>query len=693
MTKRLCFYDSETYCEVPINAGAHRYAEEVEVIVHAWAFDDGEVRVHDCTRAEKLPFEMEEAFNDPETTFIIHNSSFDRTAIRHALGINLPLDRIYDTLVQARAIGLPGGLGALCEIMRIPQDKAKDKKGKQLINLFCKPRPKNCLIRRATYATHPVEWRQFLDYARLDIEATRELYKRIPRWNYSGRERALWELDQRINDRGFCIDTDLVRAAIKAIEQATEEINARTGDATHGLVRSATKRDEFLGYILQLHGVDLPNLQADTLERRLNDENLPEQVRELIAMRLQVSMASTAKYKTLEKCISSDGYMRGTMEFCGAARTGRWAGRKFQPQNLPSRELLPAKEIDMAIPMLKNGTASILFDNMMHLTSSCLRGVVVAPFGEKLCVSDLSNIEGRMAAWLAGEEWKLEAFRAVDRGEGHDLYRLAYAKSFNISVDDVDGGKDKGPQRQIGKVLELFMQYEGGVGAFMAGVVTYGIDLDGLADAAFHQLPGWAKGEAAGAWDWANQGDRTFGLKRETYMTCDALKRMWREAHPAISSYWKELRITTVQAIGNKNRWFKCRKVHIGRFGNWLQIMLPSGRLLCYAAPRVEDDNIFYKGIHQYSRNWSSIVTYGGKLLENITQASSRDVMAHNMPGVDACGYKIVLTVHDELITQAPDNDDYSADELSAMLATNPYWAPGLPLAAGGFESYRYRKD
>lgn len=691
---RFCYYDCETYSEVPINQGTHRYAEQAEIMVHAYAFDDGPVHVYDATQIDALmPADLLEAFEDRDVIFVIHNSSFDRTLLHYAEGIDLPTHRIFDTLVCARTIGLPGGLGQLCEIMKVPTDKAKDKRGKQLINIFCKPRPKTSTIRRATYATHPVEWDQFLEYARFDVEAMRELHRRLPGWNYSGREFALWQLDQQINDRGCEIDTALVYAAIEAVSKTSAEINANTCDATFGLVGSATQRDQLLRYILRVYGVELPDMQADTLERRLNDPELPQGVRDLIAMRLMICTSSTAKYKTLEKRVSSDGRLRGSMEFCGAARTGRWAGRGFQPQNLPSRGLLPARQIEIGIGMLKLGCAELVFDNIMHLTSSCIRGCIVAPKGKKLYISDLSNIEGRKAAWLAGEGWKLQAFRDLDAGTGADLYRLAYARTFNIDVDDVDEGKEKGPQRQIGKVMELFLQYEGGVGAFITGAVTYGIDLDKMADAAYLSIHGRIMDEARNAWRWAIKRNATFGLSEKTYCVCDSLKRMWREAHPQISSYWGELRTKTILAITNPSKDFVARKIKIRRDGNWLRIILPSGRSLCYAAPRVEDDKISYMGVSQYTRKWQRIGTYGGKLFENITQAAARDIMAWNMPAIDDAGYEITLSVHDELITEAPDTDEYTAVGLSAMLAANPSWAPDLPLAAGGFESYRYRKD
>lgn len=689
------YCDLETYSEVPIKHGTHAYAEGAEVMLFAYAFGDEAPKVWDATDGSPMPEDLEMGLADPEQMTVWHNGgNFDRIILQHALKFNLPVGRIHDTMVQALTHGLPGGLGPLCEILKISEEESKDKRGKQLINLFCKPRPKSQKLRRATRETHPKEWAEFIEYAARDIPAMRAIYKKMPMWNYRGAERALWELDQKINDRGIKVDLQLAHAAIATVGRAQTDLADRTNLITDGEVQAATQRDKLIKYILAEYGVQLPDMQADTLERRMNDQNLPWAVRELLGIRLQASTTSTTKYKALINMVSSDGVMRGTTQFCGASRTGRWAGRNFQIQNLPSRGLPSGKEIEFGIEAIIAGAADVIYNEPMKIVSAAIRGCLVARPGKKLVVSDLSNIEGRAAAWLAGEDWKLEAFRAVDAGKGHDLYRLAYAKAFNIPIEEVDGGKEKGPMRQIGKVLELFMQYEGGVGAFITGAVTYGIDLDAMADAAWDALPEWAVMEATGAHKWAFKRDKIFGLAPKTYIVCDALKRMWRAAHPEISSYWGELNDTVRAAILNPGKTFRARKLRIRRDGAWMRIVLPSGRALCYAAPKVDDKGkVSYLGVNSYTRRWQKINSYGGKFFENICQAFSRDIMAHNMPSMEVMGYDILGTVHDETITEAPDIEDYTAAELSEILATNPPWADDMPLHAGGFESPRYKKD
>lgn len=683
------FLDLETYCETPIKNGTHAYSENAEVMIFAWALGDGPVHVEDLTNSE-MSNDLRDLLNDQSVKLIAHNSGFDRTVLRHAFPqFDLKIERWEDTMVQALSHSLPGALGTLCEIFNIDQDKAKDKAGKQLIQLFCKPRPATSKVRRATSETHPAEWAHFVEYAKNDILAMRELYKKIPKWNYRNSELALWHLDQTINDRGVCIDLDLVHAAIDAVEKAQKVLAKQTQEMTNGEVEAATQRDAMLKHILNAHGVSLPDMQKSTLERRLNDDSLPVAVRELLAVRLQASTTSTAKYKALALGTNSDGRLRGTLQFNGASRTGRWAGRTFQPQNLP-RPALKQSVIDQGIEVLKAGCADIFYDNVMELTSSAIRGCIQAPQGKKLVVADLSNIEGRALAWLAGEEWKNQAFRDFDAGNGHDLYKLAYAKSFGVSPESVDK-----EQRQVGKVQELALGYEGGVGAFLTFAAAYGLDLDAMAEQAIANIDQAVMNEAIRAWEWHKKERRnTFGLKRDTWLVCDSFKRSWRYAHPNISAWWSELKEAATNALLNPDRAVKCRTVAFIKKNSWLLIKLPSDRFLCYPGARLEDDGrISYMGNNQYTRKWERLYTYGGKFAENITQAFARDVLGHNMPIIESANYEIVLSVHDEVITEAPDSTEFNHEHLSKLLATNPEWASDLPLAAAGFESYRYKKD
>ena len=688
------YIDLETFSETPIKHGTYRYASSCEAMICTYAFGDGPVQTWDITADQKMPGDLAYILDDSDELLTAHSSMFDRNVLRYALGIDIPIPRWRDTMVKALSHGLPGGLDILCDILKVPQDLAKIKDGRRLIHLFCKPLPANSKLRRATRATHPQDWKAFLAYAANDVSAMRDIDAKLPTWNYRDGELALWRLDQRINDRGLCVDTEFAKAAIAAVEREQKRLKKKTQALTSGGVASATQRDRLLAHIVEAYGIELPDMQMATLERRLNDPDLPIELRELLAIRLQASSTSTGKYAALLRGVQEDGRLRGTLQFAGAARTRRWAGRTFQPHNLP-RPDLDAEEIAFGIEAIKAGGADLLVDDVMGLARNAMRGAIIAPPGKKLVIADLANIEGRAGAWMAGEEWKLQAFLEYDAGHGPDLYNLAYAKSFNVDPDDVT--KD---QRQIGKVQELMLQYAGGVGAFVTGAATYGIDLADLARTAGPNIPGDVRIEAEGMWKWCHDPDTkrrlrfVCGLEREVFVVCDSLKRMWRREHPEIVSLWTDLEEATRQAIARPGNTVECRMFKLRREGAWLRIRLPSGNYLCYPSPQVADDGtISYMGMNQYSKTWCRISTYGGKIFENECQGVAGDVLKAGMPDIEAAGYEIVLTVHDSAMTETPDDPAFSAPALAAIITKPREWTTGLPLAAAGFETYRYRKD
>jgi DNA polymerase len=701
--------DLETFSPTPLKNGTHIYAESAEVMIVTYAVDDGAAGVWDVTTGEPMPDDLDFAIDEADEYWWQNGGMFDRVVLTHAMPeliARMPAERWRDTLVQAYAHSLPGSLDLLCQIFNVPQDQAKQKEGARYIQLFCKPQRDGS---RNTRATHPTEWAGFIEYAKHDITAMRAIHAKMPKWNYPNNktELALWHLDQQINMRGMQMDIDLARAAVRAIDKAQKELAARTVELTDGEVQKATQRDKMLKHLLAEYGVDLPDLKKSTLERRINDPDLPDPLRELLAIRLEASMTSSSKYKTLLRGVSSDGRLRGLMQFNGANRTGRVAHRLYQPGNMPRPDVgLIAKELGAAkladgdaerytetgIDALKADCADMLFANVMGLTANVVRGSIIVPPGKKCVVSDLSNIEGRKAAWLTGEEWKLQAFRDYDAGIGLDLYILAYARSFGVDPADVTKA-----MRQLGKVQELALAYEGGVGAFVTFTLTYKMELDAIRAAVFAALdtidPEIVR-EARNAWEWAVKQKRTLGLEQDVYVACDILKRAWRRAHPKTSSYWPELKDAATEAICSPGTTVHARRIIFRRDGNWLRVQMPSGRQLCYITPRVDDSGqISYMGVNQYTRKWQRVKTYGGKIFENLCQASARDVLFHNMPRVEAAGYEIVLSIHDELLTEAPDTEEYSDRQLSELIATVPPWAEGLPLSAGGFEGYRYRKD
>lgn len=683
---RKLWIDLETYSPVPIEHGAYRYAEDAEILLYSYGIDNGPAQVWDCTDGSMMPNDLADALWDDDCQIIGHNiGGFDAVVLR-ATGQPIRTARLWDSMACAMAHSLPASLAVLGEALELSPDAKKHTGGSALIRLFCIPRPKNHKLRRATRDTHPAEWAQFVEYARGDVIALREIYRKLPKWNYKGGELALWHLDQTINMRGVAVDTDLAKAAIRAVAQARTDLATEAADVSDGAIASTSQVAATLA-VLASWGVDLPDLRGSTVEEYLDNQRgrqgeIPEPVRIILENRLQASKSSSAKYKRLIDATNTDGRLRGLLQFCGAGRTGRWAGRIVQPQNLP-RPTLGQADIDMGIALMKLDAADLVFDNVMELASSALRGAIVAPPGKKLVVADLSNIEGRVLAWLADEFWKVKAFEEFDAGTGHDLYKLAYAKSFGVEPGDVT--KD---QRQVGKVMELALGYGGGVGAFLTFATAYAIDLEALADQAYDTIPASilaASGEAY------RRASTTFDLSEKAWIVCDAFKRLWRDGHPAISRFWGELEGAVRLCIKTKEA-VVCRSLVVDIVGEWLRIKLPSGRYLCYPNARIDEDgSISYAGIDQFSRKPAILRTYGGKLVENVTQAVARDVLASSMAPIEKAGYQIVLTVHDEIISEA--SPDHTVEGLARLMSTAPKWAKGLPLAAAGFETTRYRKD
>jgi DNA polymerase len=643
--------DLETYSPVPINHGTHAYAAQAEVMLFAWAIDDEPVDVWDLTTGAPMPPRLRAALDDGNVEVWAHSYGFEKTLLR-ATGIaDIVQHRWRCTMAQALRYGLPGGLEKLCAIFRLPVDQAKDRDGHRLVMLFCVPRPKNMKLRRATAQTHPDDWVRFVDYCALDVEAMRVVARKLPTWNESATEQTIFNLDGVINDRGVLMDVAFARAAVAAIDVEQKRLAARTGELTDDEVESTTQVAALLEHLVEHYDLKLPDMRAATVERALEVAGLPPEVAELLLIRSQASKTSSKKYAVALQSTGADGRLRAVLQYCGAARTGRWAGRLFQPQNLP-RPTLKQDAIDDGIQALLRGIAPLVFDNVMELASSAIRGLVIAPPGRKLVVSDLANIEGRMLAWLAGEEWKLKAFREFDAGTGPDLYRLIYSRSFNVPLESVTDD-----HRQIGKVQELALGYQGAAGAFGSMAALYRVVLPE-----------------------------------------DEVQRIvaaWRRANARVSSFWYEVENAARAATLNPGEEFAAGRLVFDRVKAWLRCRLPSGRYLSYASPVVDTDTgkLTFMGVNPYTKVFERLGTYGGKLVENATQAAARDVLAGALPRVDYHGYNVVLTVHDELITEAPDTDAFDHEKLSALLAQGEDWTTDLPLAARGFETYRYRKN
>lgn len=612
------FADLETFS--PLNlpqVGSFRYAEDCEILLWGYAIDNEPARVWDCTnpQTKEMPEALAKALKEVqagERKIVWHNGMMFDTVVLAAHGYHIPLEMIVDTMVIAYQHGLPGALGDLCDVLRMPTDKAKDKDGKRLVQLFCKPQPECYKVRRHDRYTKPEDWIKFVNYCRLDVEAERELFKALPKWNCTEWEHRLQVLDAEINRRGMQIDVDLAEAAVELSERNKKLLAEETQRQTNGEVGAATQRDALIDYMAREYGWKIDTMTKAELEKRVDDPSVPEPVRELLKLRLMSTKTSIQKFKALLRRVNKDGRMRGGLQFRGASRTGRWSGRGFQGQNL-ARPTVSQKEIDFATKVLKqrDGTFECFYDDPSVILPNLLRGEIIAPAGKKLIVADYSNVEGRVLAWLAGEEWKLQAFRDFDAGHGHDLYKLAYAKAFGVKPEDVTK-----PQRQIGKVLELALGYGGGAPAFARFAKAYGIDLSDMAEYVKSTAPRAVWLEAVDGYPYFVEKNRTGGLEREAFIACDVLKRLWRKTNPKIVQFWANVGQAVQKAIVSRES-VRVGYVAFARTESFLVIRLPSGRLLCYPSPKtnpsVGKDSFTYAGTNQFSRKWEKIESYGAK--------------------------------------------------------------------------------
>lgn len=719
------FLDFETFSEADLKkVGSYAYAEHptTEVLICTYAFDDEPVQVWDCTDGSDMPGDLHRALRrlvkpDSRIKMVWHNGSmFDRLIMKHCCGFDIPVSNTIDTMILAFRHALPGSLDALCEVLGVSADNAKDKRGKALIQRFSKPTPKNYKIRRYTAETHPDEWALFIKYAVSDITAMREVFHKLPRWGNSEFEDRVLELDQLINDRGFKVDVALAEAAIEAVEkhkaQLQEEAQRKYGGSLTG--------KDFLPILRELAPAHrIHNAQKSTLNDLLADDDLPDDARTIIEMRLGAASTASTKYNPLLLGRSSDDRRRGCIQYGGAKRTLRFAGKGFQPQNL-ARGYYHDDELDKGISALLKGRAHRRFD-VAKLTASTVRSCIIPEAGHKFVVADYSNVEGRGLAWLAGEDDLIEVFV-----NGVDVYKKLASTVFNVAYEDVT--KD---QRQIAKAMVLGLGYAGGVGAFVTFAKNLGLDLNDMTRTLDGTFPDHIWSATARGYEWARiqeakrpprpgeKDDRpSYILDKKVWRTCDALKRMYREANPAIVQFWRDIEDAAMAAIRNPGKEFTAgprgvkfsRNVETDNNGNkvagwWLRMTLPSGRVMSYpgiglsVSKETDEDGkvstnvrIKYQGENQLTRQWGFQYTYSGKLVENCTQALCRDLLANALLNVEANGYPIVLHVHDEIICETPDLPEYNVAELERLMCELPEWAEGFPLVAEGAEMKRYAK-
>ncbi len=665
----------ETYSEADLKAvGPWAYSKHpsTEVLMMAWAFnkDAPVIWLPGDGTADWINRLMLVTRN---RDFQIHawNDFFELCILRNVLKWPIPPPEYWaDTAAKAAVLALPRNLGDCGETLGLTTDDAKDKQGKKLIQVFSKPKTSNKKetqgqLIRTLPADEPELFEKFKRYCIQDVIAERTIDALLP--ELQPRTRKLWELDRAINLRGVYFDMPSVKNAIATIDKAKKKVIQKVADQTCGMLDNISSRPQFLEYMNYI-GTPLENAQKEYLKRKvkeLKNETIPEdfpvlyegfeqarkEAASIIKLRLEVSRSSLAKYDNLVSIVDETSRAYGLQRFHGAG-TGRWTGNLFQPHNLPRKSLdLP----DLCIDILKYQdpeAVELLFNDCLRAISYCLRGMITASPGNRLIVSDFSQIESRILAWLAGYEKKLELYRKDD-----DVYKKTAASLFKVAFEDVTK-----EQRQIGKVTDLICGFGGALSAFQQMAKIYSVTIPD---------------------DEAKQHVKN-----------------WRKSNPKITSYWTNIEALAVKAVAEPGTLQRMRNIGFKMFGSgntsFLFCILPSGRYIAYHKPRLVEGKfdkyqIEYMGVDSMTKKYKRQRTYGGKLVENITQATAMDCMADKMIEINAAGYSLVLMVHDELISDTP-NGYGSIQAFNKIMETVPAWVEGLPIAADGYEAKRYKK-
>lgn len=587
---------------------------------------------------------LKKALQNPAIKKTAFNANFERVCLSKFFGIELDPAQWECTMVKASMLGLPLSLDAVAKVLRLQNQK--DAAGKALIKYFsmpCKPTKINGGRLRNLPEHAPEKWEAFKQYCIKDVEVEQEIRERISFFEIPEQEKQLYVLDQKINDRGVRIDRTLVKQAV-ALDIAQREILTAKAIRLTGLdnPNSAAQLKQWLSVELDDEVTSLKKADLPLLKELTNDDA----VKEVLQIRAEMSKTSVKKYVAMAKGVCADGRLRGIHQFYGANRTGRWAGRLVQPQNLP-KNYLP--DLELAREIVRSGDLELLtsmFGNVPDTLSQLIRTAIVAPKGSRLIVSDFSAIEARVIAWLAGEQWRLDVFN----GDGK-IYEASAAAMFKVPIEDVDKAL-----RGKGKIAELALGYQGGPNALIAmGALTMGIPEADLPE----------------------------------------IVRLWRAANKKIVALWYAVQDAAIEAITGGAP----TQTHGIKFGvekNILFITLPSGRRLAYWQPsygrnRYGNDSIQYWGMDQTTKQWCQQDTYGGKLVENIVQAIARDCLAVKLKRLHALNFSVVMHVHDEIVIE--ENITGFANVVNEYMSHEINWAPGLPLGAEGYETQFYKKD
>lgn len=638
--------DIETYSDVSLpDCGVHRYAasEQFEILLFAYSLNDEPTQIIDLASGEKIPDEIMEYLTDDSVIKTAYNAAFERNCINRFFGLSLKPEGWRCTLVQASMLSLPLSLEGVGEALNL--DKKKMSEGKDLIRYFCmpcKPTKANGGRTRNLPSDAPEKWELFKTYCIRDVDVEKQIRNKLAKFPIPDREQKLYCMDQRINDRGIMVDQELIGHAV-ACDLLYKETVTKKAYEISGLENpnSASQLKDWLNE----KGIEVDSLAKAAVEELV--ENTQGDVAEMMKLRLAMSKTSVKKYEAMERSVCPDGRVHGLLQFYGANRTGRWAGRLVQIHNLPQNHM---EDLELARSLVKEGRydlVELLYDSTPDVLSELIRTAFVARPGCRFIVSDFSAIEARVMGYLAGEGWVMEEFRGAGK-----IYEQTASKMFHIPIEEITKGS---PYRARGKVASLACQYGGAEGALIS----------------------------MGALNFVEEEE----LK--------GLVQSWRTANPHIVNYWYEID-GAVKAAVKERKMTKVGMVTVYYQSGMLKIALPSGRVMSYVRPRMTvnrfgSESVSYEGIGT-NRKWTRIESYGAKFCENIVQATARDVLAEAMLRLEKKGFDIVCHIHDEVVLEVPEGAS-SVEEVNEIMAVCPDWCEGLPLKAAGFESPFYKKD
>ena len=633
--------DIETFSDLDLNkVGVYAYCDSpnFEILLFAYAFDDEKVKIVDFTRGEKLPKDVLDALVDEKIIKTAFNAAFERVCISKYLGKKLSPKSWVCTCVQSAMLALPMSLEGVGKVLNIENKKLKE--GKSLIKFFCKPSSKG--RSRNLPKDYPEKWESFKKYCIGDVNAEREIRQKLIKFPISDDEIKIYEIDQEINDRGILVDDELVNHAIICHNKYKEALTKRAYELTK--LNNPNSPSQVKNWLIR-QGVEVESLDKKSVQKLLTESD--GQIEEVLRLRLLMSKTSIKKYESIDRSLCLDKRVRGLLQFYGATRTGRWAGRLVQVQNLPQNHIV---DLDLARNLLKAGKyedIELLYESTPEVLSQLIRTAFIPKEGCRFIVADFSAIEARVLAWIANENWRLEVFASHGK-----IYEASASAMFGVDIKEI--GKDS-ILRQKGKIAELALGYGGSKGALISmGALEMGLDAEELS----------------------------------------TLVGKWRKANSHITKFWWDVDMAAIKAVKEK------RKITLGKItfsykSGILFITLPSGRKLSYIKPRLRlnkfaREGLIYEGMG-VGKKWTQIETYGPKLVENIVQAISRDLLSNALINLKKMDIDVVMHVHDEVVVEV-EKGKSSVKEVCDVLAMAPKWAEGLPLRADGYECTFYKK-